>query len=228
LLYELAAGDLKPGDSRNKIAKSTLQALSYPRQKNLIRYCLAKASIAVSDAKEVKDTHREAYLPSDRQLDEFIQQLVVGDSPQACISFGKLELRPFQGFIYIIPKTSNTHLANTSAGIESVDWSSDEVITLPRGGTLRAEGLCETMEFSVRYREGGERFQPANRHHHKLLRRWLQEWQVPTWLRSRMPLVYLGDTLISVPTWTEEQSCVWSAAADESMRAGNLIWLPDR
>ncbi len=48
----------------------------------------------------------------------------------------------------------------------------------------------------VRFRVGGERFRWRGQT--KLLKQLLQQWQVPPWMRSTLPLVYINDELACV------------------------------
>ena len=51
---------------------------------------------------------------------------------------------------------------------------------------------------SVRFRRGGERFQPHGSAHHRSLKHWLQDAGVVPWMRSRLPLLYRDDALVAV------------------------------
>jgi tRNA(Ile)-lysidine synthase len=50
----------------------------------------------------------------------------------------------------------------------------------------------------VRNRRGGERCRPLGRAHSQTLKKLLQEYAVPPWLRDRLPLIYCGDELAAV------------------------------
>ena len=47
----------------------------------------------------------------------------------------------------------------------------------------------------LRFRQGGEKIQLAGKHHHQSLKKLFQEWQVPTWKRDRIPLLYDENVL---------------------------------
>jgi tRNA(Ile)-lysidine synthase len=51
---------------------------------------------------------------------------------------------------------------------------------------------------SIRYRHGGERCRPAPTGHEQALKKLLQGWGVPPWLRERVPLVFVGEELAAV------------------------------
>jgi len=68
--------------------------------------------------------------------------------------------------------------------------------TVVTGRGLRVGGRAGAMD--IRFRQGGERLQPAGRRHHHRLKKLFQEWAVPDWERNRVPLVYSNGTLIAV------------------------------
>ena len=68
--------------------------------------------------------------------------------------------------------------------------------------SARGRGLsvdrCARARVEVRFRHGGERFQPAGRRHFAALKKLLQTSAVPPWLRDRIPLVYVDGELAAV------------------------------
>ena len=50
----------------------------------------------------------------------------------------------------------------------------------------------------IRYRRGGERCQPADRAHSQTLKKLLQEYDIPPWLRDRLPLIYINQQIAVV------------------------------
>jgi len=74
----------------------------------------------------------------------------------------------------------------------------------------------------VRVRRGGERLRPDCRRPRRTLKNLLQERSVPPWRRERLPLVYCGEDLVSVPGVGDE--CAYQADAGE---AGVIVsWEP--
>ncbi|MDN5870680.1 MAG: tRNA lysidine(34) synthetase TilS [Nitrococcus sp.] len=64
-----------------------------------------------------------------------------------------------------------------------------------RGKGLRARSL-QRASVEVRFRQGGERVQVHGQA--RALKRLLQEWGVPPWVRAHLPLVYIGQDLAAV------------------------------
>lgn len=87
-----------------------------------------------------------------------------------------------------------------------LSWDPGSVLELPYGSleASPAEGRglsaqrCADARVEVRFRQGGERFQPAGREHSAALKKLLQASAVPPWLRERIPLVYVDGELAAV------------------------------
>lgn len=87
-----------------------------------------------------------------------------------------------------------------------IDWKVKEALTDPAMGCLKAlpsrgEGI--SVQFAqtplrVGFRQGGERCRPQGRQGSHPLKKLLQEYAVPPWLRDRVPLVYRGEDLVAV------------------------------
>ena len=60
----------------------------------------------------------------------------------------------------------------------------------------------------------------------KTLKKVLQELGVPPWVRDRLPLIYLGDTLVAIPGITSWSTLpiVVSDQKAESREDGLLFW----
>jgi tRNA(Ile)-lysidine synthase len=51
---------------------------------------------------------------------------------------------------------------------------------------------------TIRFRCGGERIVLSGQQQHKTLKHLFQQWQVPTWQRDRIPLVFCNDVLVAI------------------------------
>jgi tRNA(Ile)-lysidine synthase len=82
------------------------------------------------------------------------------------------------------------------------------------GQTVLADGSqlsiqCATPisgQLRIGYRQGGERAHPRQRAHSQQLKKLLQEYGVPAWLRARVPLLYAEDQLWAVGDYWLEQA----------------------
>ena len=197
LSRELAAIDLfacYPRDERwgYSIALPYLKGCSRVRQKNAVRFWL--------DEKELPQ-------PGQARLEEIIDSVIhAAEDSNPVVSWSGIECRRFAGRLFLInsPKafdasqcydlTINDYL--NIPGVGEVSLVSDI------GNGLRLHG---SDRLQVRFRVGGERCKPQGRAHSQTLKKLLQEYEVPPWVRDRTPLVYVNDKLAAVANfWINE------------------------
>jgi tRNA(Ile)-lysidine synthase len=188
LVAELAHMDL--GDSRadvpGTLSAPALLRLPAPRARNLLRGWLAERGLPAAGA-----TH----------LEQILEELVKArDDAQPLVSWPGVEVRRYRERIYAWPPMPPHDAARVMV------WDPQQVLALPHG-ELEAEpvegrGLaverCRQARLEVRFRQGGERFQPAGRRHSTALKKLLQTSAVPPWLRDRIPLIYVDGELAAV------------------------------
>ncbi|MBS0359700.1 MAG: tRNA lysidine(34) synthetase TilS, partial [Proteobacteria bacterium] len=86
------------------------------------------------------------------------------------------------------------------------EWDLKEPLVLPGNlGLLKAEQtlgrgitLPEEERVTVRFRRGGEYCHPVGRQGSHPLKKCFQEWNIPQWERSQVPLIYYNDELVAV------------------------------
>ncbi|MGE8225620.1 MAG: tRNA lysidine(34) synthetase TilS [Stenotrophomonas sp.] len=92
------------------------------------------------------------------------------------------------------------------------EWDGSEPAKLPDGGKLVLHGASAFEQpVQLRLRQGGERIQLPGRSHRHQLKHCLQQADVPPWLRTQLPLLCDGDTVL--------------AAADRVISAPLQAWL---
>jgi tRNA(Ile)-lysidine synthase len=168
-----------------------LAALNLPRAKNLFRWWLASMDFSA---------------PSKDRLDDMLTQLInAGADASLKILLDKTSdtyLRRYQGFAYI--ESNHPEHASEIAMI----WQGEDTLTMPDGTQLvferkQGEGLAIDRlgghKLRIASRHGGERFKPDLARPTRTLKHLLQEANMPPWLRERLPLVYMDDTLAVVP-----------------------------
>ena len=85
-------------------------------------------------------------------------------------------------------------------------WDGFGQLKLPWGilGTTRgrgpgiSEGFIKGKALVIKFRRGGERFQPSDRDRSTELKKLFQEWRIPPWERSLIPLIHIDDELVAV------------------------------
>jgi tRNA(Ile)-lysidine synthase len=193
LLDELAALDLQRCAAfvRNRLRVAPLLELAAARQRNLLRYWL---HLLQAELRYPAPTH------------QLLQKIVTELLPAAVdaeplLGWGsdddRVELHRFQDQLYalrplpVLPR--------------SLRWQTARQLSLPAPlGTLALEpcagpGLPLDLlaEVDVRFRTGGEQVKAAGRPT-RALKKILQDAQVPPWLRERVPLLYVKDSLVAV------------------------------
>lgn len=190
LLEALAAEDLSRaggGGPGGSLAVAELGALSPARQRNLLRHWIAA---------------RGAPLPPGPRLESLRRQcLEAGADRSPRIAWGGVEVRRHRGRLHLLG-------ALAAPPAEGLPWRLDGALELPVGlGRLCLEpavgrGLAESSlagaAGEVRFRDGGERCQPAGRAGRHTLKQLFQEAGVPPWERGRTPLLYLDGRLAAV------------------------------
>lgn len=202
LLAELAEDDLSGIQQGNRLMMAGLQQLSQRRLYNCLRFWI----------------RQQGALPPSEKVMQQIHQIIAGyhGEQNAIVSWadggdGHWELRSYQGQLWLLAAQTDPvadwHgvlvqgaelLLPSNLGclhLELVDPA--DVGTLPRQVLAVLDPQAVPDNLSVAFRQGGEQFRPQGRPR-KLLKKWLQEWQVPPWERARIPLLYGADDLIAV------------------------------
>jgi tRNA(Ile)-lysidine synthase len=111
---------------------------------------------------------------------------------------------------------------------ECVSWCLREPCNLAHGRLsarlVAGRGLRQSAlagdSVEVRFRRGGEAILPVADRHHRALKKLLQQARVPPWLRSRLPLLFLGDHLVAAADlWLEA-----TMAASGSEPGWEITW----
>lgn len=194
LLEDLAHIDLQGlGGRPDRLPIDRLKELSLARQRNLLRYALKMLGLST---------------PTAVQLSRVLGELIPARADaQPLVSWPGASVRRYRNGLYLLPEK----LVESPAIIHV---SSGEVPLGPGLGALQfvggmAHGLSERFwqrDIQVRFRQGGEEFQPEGQSHTRKLKKLLQEEGVVPWMRDRVPLIYADDELVAVGD-------LWLAAA---------------
>ena len=203
LLEAVAAEDARRLATPWHVPRAALEALEPARQRNLLRHLLRGIGLRV---------------PSANKLEELRTALLDAHSAShAIVRWPDGEGRVFRDALHLgVPlppgsppdHTAPIGIAEGWTGPEGrLEWApAHEGYGLPESWLV--EGL------TLRFRAGGERFQPRGRHHHHSLKDLFQESGVVPWMRERVPLLYRGATLVAIgDLWVSAD--VDGAPADE-------------
>lgn len=141
-------------------------------------------------------------MPSEQTIETFIKEFVKAGpdrNPVLRLCDGS-ELKRYRDLAYRIP-----HLEKAQSCAWS-DWRAPLLLPGNNGmiamthpeGVQFDETPWDSSEIQIRYRVGGEKIILSGRKGHHDLKDLFQERGVPPWVRSRVPLIYLQETLACV------------------------------
>lgn len=186
------------------LALERLLALRLPRQVNLLRYWLRSHGF---------DS------PDQRRMHDVIAQLHARQDKLPTIRLQGCQLIRSVGHLWLLVDEQPLRQARPVAapGITQLDDGQLSIRTGP-GGLAPLPG-----QWTVRYRQGGERIRLAGRPT-QTLKQLFQDAGIPVWLRDRVPLLYVDERLVSVGgRWQAEDVCV---GADQN--GWHIEWEPER
>jgi tRNA(Ile)-lysidine synthase len=189
-LSDLAEIDIQAARTAQalKLDVSALQALSSERLNNVLRYW-------------VQSNHMR--VPSKKVLQQIVSDVVlkkeIETSPLQTWKEG--EIRRFRNCLYLMQPLMphNAH--------QVIRWKIDQPLYIESlNRTLQPRDLKDAgvsfpdgvNELIVRFRVGGERLKPFGSKQHRSLKNLLQEAGIPPWERTRIPLLFHEEQLISV------------------------------
>lgn len=191
VIDERAEDDLAwaAGPEPGTLAADVVRSLPRPRADQLLRRWLTGLGLPVPAAAVLERLHGD----------------VIGARADAVplLAWPGAEVRRYRNRLYAAAPLA-AHDSTATLPWEALDAST---LLLPDGSRLiarRAVGRGLSADstaagLSVRYRRGGESCRPVTGNHERSLARLFQERAIPPWLRDRIPLVYVGDSLALVP-----------------------------
>jgi tRNA(Ile)-lysidine synthase len=179
------------GDGRDiGLPVTRLQSLSHARAKNLLRYYLYQLG---------------APMPQVVQLDDMLSQLCnAREDAAVCVAFGAdWQLRRYRGCVYVLRALPefDRNVVLRWTGQAELEWLALQRSVSFRQGTGSGISLAklQTAQVTLRFRQGGEALRPHLHASTRTLKNLLQEHFVPPWQRDRLPLLYCGGDLVSIP-----------------------------
>ncbi len=187
LLDAVAEADARTLAAPWHVPRAALVALEPARQRNLLRRLLRDLSVGT---------------PSARKLEELRTALLEAHAAShAIVRWPGGEGRVYRDALYLgvpLPPGSPSEyaarvsIATSWLGPEGrIDWA-----LAPDGHGLPESWLAAGL--TLRFRAGGERFQPRGRRHHHSLKDLFQQSGVVPWMRERVPLLYRDAALVAI------------------------------
>ena len=195
LLDELAAQDLNICQNEaKKLSVEALSQLSKARFNNVIRYFL---------------DINNCLMPSTEQLAQLHQQLSAAVDKNPAIKVGEHYFRRYKEALYLTVSYDDV----SSWQIVVAPCETDSLVELPNNlGHLHffkttnieiKKDLQQVImpnkeqEVTVRFNHDNPKCLPDYRTHSRSLKKVLQELNIPTWQRNRIPFLYYDDVLVA-------------------------------
>jgi len=183
-LQDLAILDSqKLAPSLNYLSIMPLIGLSFERISNVLRVWLKKNHIQ---------------MPSTVTFQRLIHEVLFSRADAMSeVSWDKVQVRRYQNRLYLEPKK----LFELPSSFEWTEFPkslmlADQGFHLSAIKAISGFKLPHGAAIQVRFRQGGEKFMWHGQT--KQLKKLVQEWKIPPWLRDRVPLLYIDGQLAVV------------------------------
>ena len=110
------------------------------------------------------------------------------------------QVRRFQGYLYLIPNNLPVFPKEIDVHADSINSGKID-LPYPVGSlefVISDLSLMDDQKMTVRFRSEGDEVKLDKRNGTKKLKKLLQEWLVPPWMRDYVPMLYLGDECIAI------------------------------
>ncbi|USE34010.1 tRNA lysidine(34) synthetase TilS [Endozoicomonas sp. SCSIO W0465] len=196
-------------DQQPLINLATLQSLDASAQRRVIRRWLKLQGVKPPTRETLEQIFNEVVgarndagpllkISARFTLTRYQQMLVVLDE--------EVSLQPFEPMLWDWQKEPVLVLGGRALICNSGQAHDGKTIRLPQK-TLQLKRRCHIS--------GDEKFAITGRQGRKTLKKWLQDYKVPPWLREYLPLVFDDDRMVAAPG-------LWSCVDDRSGNADGI------
>lgn len=196
LLNELATMDLVDvGMRQERVGYSVdwrkLNVLGCERINNLLRYWCISLAYPLPDSQHLRQIQQQ-FFSSNAML------------TKAVVQWSTCELRQYHYRLFLMPRltifTAKNIVYEWDKPLQNPcdlgDYGTLSLINAPTLGL--AKEYVINHKVVVKWRRGGERCTPSDRTKPQTLKKLLQEYKLETWLRDRVPLIFIDDQLAAV------------------------------
>lgn len=169
------------GSQAKTVSVQKLLSQNDAMQRLLLRTWISKNAFPIPDTSKIETIRHDV--------------LTAAHDRMPCVMWEGTELRRFRDDLYLMPALPPHEFTHLSA------WNFAEPLALPGIGTLSAslvpgKGIrSDIKQVSIGFRRGGEIAAIPGRGNHTL-KNLMQEWEIPPWLRDRIPLIFANQKLI--------------------------------
>ncbi|WP_062264736.1 tRNA lysidine(34) synthetase TilS [Endozoicomonas arenosclerae] len=197
--------------SRKIIDIEALEKLDDASARRVVRFWLANHGVNMPDRVRLQSV--------------FGDLINASEGADPIVDIESFQLRRFSGKLVLVPKSAESEPA------DEVIWNWQEQSRLPlpcSGGVLSVEPCggvslpaAGVKVLSRSQLPSGLKVAAKGRRGRKTIKRWLQDYQVPPWVREIIPFVFYEDELVALPGVfvTEKYGC-------EAKQGYQLIWKP--
>lgn len=170
------------GAKPNTLSVSQLRQLEPRRQRQVLRYWLQQLHFPLPSVSKMQHIQNDMlYAHEDKR-------------PQ--VTWKNTELRRYRDDLYVMRPL----MAHDAGKVYHWDLAISKLL-IPGIGCLHVHagrgGLCRDItSIEIRFRQMGEKFQLNNRSYRRTLKNFFQEQRVPSWLRDRIPLIFVQGELV--------------------------------
>lgn len=167
----------------NRLSLATLQSISPERLSNVLRAWIKRNHVLLPDTATFN-----------RIMSEIIPARLDA-SPK--IVWGAHCIKRYQQTLWLLPRDEDDKDV-----YQTIDWHCFPDPLMIHSGVVRAEPSLTGLYFppnshiQIRFRQGGEYL--IWRKQSKSLKKLFQQWQIPTWMRHRIPLLFIDNELAAV------------------------------
>ena len=181
----------------DELARNDCQELLLPTASLCINHLKSLDFIRVTNVLRVWLKKNQVQLPSTRTFQRLIDEVIEASSNASpIVAWGKVQVRRYRDCIFLNTK----HKIDLPSCTDWAEFPHPLVLanTLIVSARKAQQGLMlpQGATVQVRFRQGGELL--CWHGQTKQLKKLLQEWEVPPWLRGSIPLIYIHDQLAAV------------------------------
>jgi len=201
------ADDTLPFYLQNGLKIDALLGQSRYLQAALIRAWLQKLnSIQRLASSDISVMQQQFSMPSRAQLDRILDTVIEAKTDaNPCVNWNNVEIRRYKSVLYAIidhPDYSHQRFALTLDKAQMLPYGLGQVsLNSQRKSTqdLSLRLPLEKEQVTIRFGGSGLSVRPQGRQGKRKIKKLYQEYQVPSWMRTRLPLLFYGEQLVAMP-----------------------------
>ena len=152
--------------------------------------------------------------PSEALMQRILNEVVRAQpDAQPIVQIGHGSVRRFRTALYWVPDLPEPGEPPKVIQGSTVHWTGVGALSLKSMSNGPNRIKTDAPSLNWRMRQGGETLWSAGRSKSRDLKRLLQEYRLPPWVRDRLPLLYSGDQLIAVADLCVDRD--WQAQENE-------------